>query len=326
MTMNKQLLLLALFVLVSSFFVAASAADVKFVLPSPIVRGVPFNFEVQMSSNAEAVARVQLYVTSTGKNVNFLSSGLGEVWLAASTVNQNEQQDGGKAWKYNVGPKGAVNENTAAGAFKRVITLRAQTNSDDTLTLTGTSPPDNIIAHYPDGASLGISLATSAVVTSLSACGDGVVGYFDDGVGGGTVNNGVKDGTETDEACDDGAAAGSAATDNYAANKDGCSADCKVIDLGYRVSPGKSCSFGSYVCQLALMEPREFLIVKLTALLNGQCYPDCQHPGALYKNTVTSSPAITYDAEGKLSPQEKINLVVQVGTALREFFSQVVST
>jgi cysteine-rich repeat protein len=137
-----------------------------------------------------------------------------------------------------------------------------------------------------------------------STCGDGVVGPLPTGItayyGGGN------------EQCDD----------NNKDNGDGCSSDCNYVEVGYTCS---RTNFGDRLSSCNLLAPRALLIGKLTALINGQCYPDCQHPGALYKNTATNSPAITYDNGGKLSPQEKINLLVQVGTALHAFFSQVVS-
>lgn len=306
MTMKKTLLLMLMAVL-CSVLVSATAANVKFTLPSPIVKDVPFYADLEMASQNEDVARIQLYVTSTGKNVDFLSSSLGIVWLSTSTVNQNEQLDSGKVWKYNVGPKGAVNDKTTSGTFKRVITIRAQTRVDDTLALTTTTPPDNIIAHYPDGASLGINLATSAMATVSSTCGDGVVGYLD----GNTL--GIKDGNDANEACDEGK---DGSENNKNAAVGGCSADCKYIELGYSCT---NTGFGERNSVCSPLPAADFFLAKMTVLLKTKtCYPTNDHPAKLY--------GFFCDADPDNNNLGKGQLIGLVGKALFEYTTAVFTT
>lgn len=136
-----------------------------------------------------------------------------------------------------------------------------------------------------------------------SRCGDGLLGYIDGNVQG-------QDDNDPDERCDEGSAGG--ANRNQAPG--GCAADCLSVELGYDCS-----STAPSVC--SPLSPPEYFLKKVTALLRSQCYPDQQHPEALYCSQGT--PALSYDANGKLSSPKKFYLLAQLGTALKEFFEGV---
>ncbi|MEK6900870.1 MAG: hypothetical protein AABX37_00845, partial [Nanoarchaeota archaeon] len=141
-----------------------------------------------------------------------------------------------------------------------------------------------------------------AVAPQDSVCGDGVVNH------------------DSGEQCDDRNAAGSQAADDYNAGKDGCSADCQVEDIGY------SCTNKGHGARLSVctkLPAKQLLTGKLNALINGQCYPDCAHPAALYKGA-DGQAQIKYDAQGKLTPQQKFQLINNVINAFQDFFAETV--
>ena len=285
----KTFTLFTLFLILLS--TVAFAADIQFVIPSIVVSDVPFPTTVQMKST-DAVARIQIYTTSKDKNILFTSAGQGS-WLTGSLLNNNQALNGGQEWWYNIGPKGSVNDQS--GNYKHVLVIYGKTIKVDTLKLRNT---DNLIAKYPDGSSLSLTVNQLIVNPVLSKCGDGVVGYID------TNQNGVKDANEQVEACDEGVNQG----------KGGCAVDCTYIQLGYK---GSNCGFGSYSCVVSQMPPREFFLAKITALVNGVCYPDNNHPQKLYCNN--NGEGITKpDSNNKLSIQQQSYLVAQMATALRD--------
>lgn len=248
-------------VLVSALVIAD--ADVSFTVPSPIVKDVPFDISVEMNSNNDNVARIQLYTTSQSQQINFLSASRGS-WLPDSIVQKNEVLLGGKTWWYNIGPTAPNFESSTE--FKNVVTVRAQTKVDDTLQLT---PADNVVARYPDGSAINIIPTTQSIATSNSACGDGVVGYFD------TNSNGIQEDTESREACDEGSESGV----NKNAASGGCITQCTYVELGYSCT---NTNFGDRNSACTRMSRKDFFLTKMNAFFNNQCYPTNTHPDKIY--------------------------------------------
>lgn len=70
-------------------------------------------------------------------------------------------------------------------------------------------------------------------------------------------------------------------------------------------------------------EPREVLIKKVIALTNGECYTD--NTDVMYCGE--NQQGITKpDADGKITAQQKVALVVNMGAALVDFFNEVISS
>ncbi len=256
--LNKQIILLLSLVMLLAFSVY-SDADVQFVLPDPVVKNVPFHFDVQMKSS-EPVARIQFYVTGEKQGVVFQKSMVG-TWLSGTTINQNEVQDSGHVWKFNIGPKGTINDKS--DSYKNVVTLWSKVSTDDSLKLQG---KDDLVAKFPGGESIKINSVASSFVVKDSICGDGVVGYLADGV--------------TPEACD------------TKINPEGCSKDCSYIEGTHKIQGSGSlalapqCALGARQgeCVLVKLEKLDLLSAKLDAIFglktNGTpgCFPYKDHP------------------------------------------------
>ncbi|MFH1682283.1 MAG: hypothetical protein ABIA37_00650, partial [Candidatus Woesearchaeota archaeon] len=144
---------------------------------------------------------------------------------------------------------------------------------------------------------LSITKTTSSISPQDSICGDGVVGYLD------TNANGVFDTGERQEACE---------------GTTGCN-NCEYIQIGYK---GTNCNFGSRTCVVTQMDPKELFVAKTNALVYGQCYPDTDHPAAMYCNN--KQPELQY-TNGQLNAQGKIYVVSNLAAALVKFFQSVVS-
>ena len=285
---------LVLFTVLLSASIYAANVEVKAYVPDKIVKDVPFDLTLSLNSQNQDVARIQLLVTSPAQNVLF-SQGERGVLLGTSTVNHNLALENGKIWKYNIGPQGSIRDKS--NVLETVFIVRGKASDDAQIIL---NPRDNLVALYPTGASLPIDFNVLVISPSASICSDGVVGYVD------TNADGLKSADEVNEACDGGA--------------EGCSADCTYVKRGYKAT---NCAFSSQQCVINKMEAKEYLTARLNALINGQCYPDCAHPEALYKSA-DGQPSIQYDAEGKLTAQQKFQLINQVIIAFQDFFAETV--
>lgn len=310
-------------------FASAETATISYVPDTPVILDVPFNIHLSMNADAN-VKNVKLY-SRAGDNLVFeqpLFRG-GDYWLSQVTQVDNRLLELDKLWLFSVGPAGSAN--TAAGTRKvatikgRIKGLTGGIPNTGAVSLDANNAGNMEVGIFPQGT-FTISGGNAVTInTQLSSCGDGVVGYIDDSAGGGTKDNGIKDGTEANEACDEGKD-GLGNDKNVAVG--GCSADCKYIELG---SDCSNKQFGERNSVCAKIPAKEYFLVKLTALFNAQCYPlttpICTHPQALYKDTnkdaTNPMPKIAYNSDGKLSLDEKIYLVAQVSAALREFLAEV---
>ena len=278
-------------------FVANAVADIRFVTPDLIIKDLPFPVSVEINSNGEQVARTQVYVTSAENNLYYSGGSQGE-WLTGSTLNNNIDKESGLIWWYNIGPKGSISSQSSN--FVRLLTLSARGSSDAIIKLTDA---DNLVAKYPSGESILYNVIDKSIVPQFSTCGDGIVDYFD-------PNQTGREGEH--EACDNSTSYPSGA---------GC-IECRYIDYkSYKVTG--DCSYGSRSCSLTLKEPIDILRGRISALMNGQCYPSESFP--LEKDYCNNGqPVISYPG-GKLNGgiSERIYLVAQISAALQEYFSKI---
>lgn len=305
---------------------AASNADFRYQLDqqgtavTTVVKDVPFSVDMEMlvsSSNSNNNVRdLLLHTSGTGFGAGepVFVSGTRGAWLpSAGNPDQNRLLSGNIRQYMFTAAHGTVD--TTKDTFRKVMQLEVKATTSGQITL-ASAGVTNIVGGNIETFTIG-TIIPLAVDPQNSRCNDRVVGYID------ANNNGRKDAGELNEACDDGNTEGSAASNRYAGSKDGCSSDCKVVDLGWDCA---NKYFGDRLSVCSALSAREFLVQKLTALINGQCYPDCQHPAAMYMEESASTPRLTYDNDGKLDTSEKIYLIAQIGTALREFFSQTLQT
>lgn len=303
-------------------------ADITFTVPTPVVYDVPFTAVVNLNTNGVAIIDYDLSVGSTDNRISF-GAGL----TRADTFQFVPGLSGLFSTYYRV--RTETNGNTLIGTANNLFTL---TNvnienkiDNDRTQLTLLTTPQRSVTAEPGSTITSVNPVSSSLIQpQLSTCGDGVVGYVDNGAdaGPGTANNGRRDGTEPYEACDE----GSDASGNKNLASGGCAAFCNYIELGWDCTNKE---FGDRLSVCPKIPPKVFLIQKLTALINGQCYPQtfpvCTHPAALYVNTdaagnptIPISPRLTYDAQSKLDPSEKIYMIAQIGAALREFFTETI--
>lgn len=300
-TIKKELLLILFIVLVTAAYaLAQDDAVITYTTENqaaglPIVPGVPFiiHANMQITPATANVKSLKLYTKSTG-GVTLLSGnyrGPG-TWLSSITPDDDGPVSS-TLWLYALSPTGDVE---SSATVKRITNIRASAASSGTVDVD--SSAQNEIGKAPSGT---FSLTSTALSVSptTTRCGDGVIDF------------------SAGEICDDQGAA------------NGCSNTCTYVELRY------SCSNTGILQNLkstcTRLEAKAYLVAKLTALFNAQCYPlttpICTHPQVLYnatnKDATNSVPRIAYDSDKKLSLDEKIYLVAQVSAALREFLAEV---
>lgn len=264
----KRLFMSFLLVVVVAAAVQAQTASFSFVVPAKVIFDVPFSVQLQVHTEGEEFIAYDLSVGTDTQQATF-GNGLsrGDSFLLNALTQNN-----GQSYRVVTDTNGNVMKTSAPTTLLTFTDVRFQgTGTGGTFILL--AQPRKII-HSTAGKSYTLSLIDSSIITpSLSTCGDGVVGYDD------ANSNGIKDSGETNEACDDGNDAGSSSADNYAANKDGCSADCKVIDIGYACT---NTAFGSSNSACTKMDKVELFRTKMNAFFAGQCFPNTSHPGRIY--------------------------------------------
>ncbi len=298
----KRLLLLGMALMMVVSLAAAQTADFNFVVPTPIIYDVPFDVQLQVNTDGEEFIDYDLSVGSTSGQVTF-SSGLRRA-DPFQFVESLSGPHGGASYRVRT----ETNGNTMTTSV--LTTLFTLTN----IKFQGTAPaasftllplPQRSITPATSGRTFTITAPDSISITpQLSSCGDGVIGYID------ANNNGIEDLGEKREACDTAVSGGA----------DGCSAACDYINLGWKCT---NTDFGSRNSVCTQLTPQQFFLEKTTALINAECYPKAEHPDALYCKE-DGTPTLSYDPAGKLSLAEKINLIAQVGTALKNFFTAIV--
>ena len=334
-TIPKNFVVLIISVMLTIPFILAAPANFPVTISytdsstdgKNIVADVPFDVMVLMDTSQNDVLSYNLYVTSTDARATFSSASRGQLFPQNDLDSNSGPQIDNTIYRYQVKPKVGYVGNSADKAVS-IFNLRTKipgtTASTVELKRGGTAiHADNVITPAATGASISaINDMTREITPLLSRCGDGVVGYIESG----TADGIRQEATEPEEACDEGSDGTTNQNRNNAAG--GCSAQCNYIELGYNCMNTKFGDRGS-ICSRLL--PKEFLIQKLTALINGQCYPDCQHPQALYEDSATANtkePRLQYirsaDEQEKLTLEQKIYMLGQMGTALSQFFSAVI--
>ncbi len=305
--MKRQLLLLlGLLVMMMSAVGYASTATVTLTAPSVVVYDVPFYTSVGMSADAPFIEYDLNFGSDTTKAIFLDHTG----WAFTYNGKLSGVKDAGASYRMFT---------EADGKQLNALTVNVRSKftpasvADTKLVLKDGSK----FTPAPGYSAFTLDAKPSAVIKPvISSCGDGVVGYVD------TDKNGVFDaGKEKQEACDTKLPGG-----------DGCSADCTFVKKEYRVkgfetlAKKSSCDFGSYSCVLEKLKSRELFLAKTDALIKGDCFPYNEHVDAAYceKGVGVTKPG----EDGRLTLKQKINLVAQVGVALRDLLEdkEVVGT
>ena len=323
--MRKQLLLyLVLFIISVATAHAAGTATLSYELDTQgtsntvIVKDVPFYTYLKMSVTADNpnnnVRDLLLHTQGAGfiAGEPVFIQGLRGDWLPrAGNPDQNKLLSD-NVWQYMfTAAHGTVD--TTKNVPKVVVKLQLRATSPGDIKLDETK--SNSVGGNIESFTIG-QVTPQNVDPQPSKCGDGVVGYFD----GNTPDK--KDGDDKIEVCDVPNADGT--------QKTGCH-DCQYIEIGYTqvYNPFGDCSFGSRTCNVIAMDPRGLLLAKVQALIIGDCYPYCQHPGALYaqcrdgsaKENCRSDQRIAVTSQTSTDLRGKIKLVALLAQALSEYFS-----
>lgn len=300
-----------LFLLMTSFALAASSADIRYTLDTQattntrIVSDVDYTVIAEMKVASDNfnnnVRDIKVHSLVSG-DTEYLHAQRGE-WLPnAGNPDQNRDLGSG-VWQYMfTAGHGTVDE--TKGQFKPLINFRLKSRSAGSITLDATK--SNEIGGNIEPFDIG-TVTGFEINPQHSMCGDGVIGYFD------RNDDGRRDtdGSENFEACDGGM---------------GCVCD-KDRNLGYIevCYKGSECSFGSRSCQVTKMNPRECLYEKLKALSSGNCYPlPSEHPSPLYCRT--GQPIYTFTPEGNFrgTTATKYAWIKEIVAALHQYFTDAV--
>lgn len=234
--------------------VFAAPADITYTVPTPVVSDVPFLIDVNVNAGTIPFTEFDLSFTSNPSGVVFESHSPNYFTVHPLTGTHSNM------YRYYTTATGATQISTGQ-LFQLLAHIQGTTTSQITL---AAGSPSTITQSIGYGA-LAVSSTPSAPFTPvLSVCGDGVVGYID------ANNNRIKEGTEANEACDDG---------NINPN-DGCSATCTYVGLGYSCT---NTAFGDRNSVCTAMSRKDFFLAKMNALFNNQCYPTDTHPNVIYE-------------------------------------------
>lgn len=295
-------------------------AAVSFVVPQTVVSDVPFSITVQVDSAGVKFVDYDLTIGTDKQNVLF-DSGFAK-FDPFKQVSAGELATGptvgGKTYHVRTDQTGALYGGSLSNLFLlSSVRLPFEASGSKFVVAGGVK---DAFTPGQSGVSLSVVKKESAAVTVVkSSCGDGVVGYVDGD------NNGLFDKSkEQQELCDikyfD--------VQNKLVDNPGCKAGCLGINKEYRVSgflsgnvpiktltEKKKCDLGSN-CILEKLKPRELFKSKVDALVEGTCFPYNEHADADYcdKGVGRTKPG----TDGKLILKQKIDLVAQVGVALRE--------
>lgn len=284
----------------------------QFVVSQPkVVYDIPFDVVLNVDTGDKTLVQYKLKATSSDTKATLFSSYSD---LSKFSIQPDTKLEGSSMVVAYTIPDASVkfNSKTLAklGQFNGLNVKGKVTN------------PINIISDPAYSLTKFTALATDASAFTVqwegfksftpefSKCGDGVVGYLD-GYDAATQKvdeakmNGIKDNNEPNEACDP-------STD---ANKEKC-VNCNYVAIGYIPV---NCGFGSYSCTIKKMNSKELFLARVTALVNGNCYPDATHPAAEFCDLTTKKPT-SYYTDGKIDGEKKLEFIIQFGRILKEFF------
>ena len=297
--MKTKLLLLFVILLVSvSLAAAVDTADIRYSTENqerslPIVTGVPFILNVAMKATPDNAAAA---------NPNKVKSIKLYTLSTTSVTLQSGDYRGNNVWLQSIIPDEArpLNNNLwlyllsptgdveLNNDYKRVTSIKAVASADGTVNIAASEP--NEIGKSPSGT-FQITSTPLTVSPLSSRCGDRVID------------------TAAGEVCDNG-------------NQPGCKDNgCQFVDLRYTCQ--NTGILGNLQSSCTRLGPKEYLLARLNAIILGQCYPNNNHPDKLYCDLDTK---IVYDAAGQLDLQNKLRMIVQMSTALSEFFGEVIAS
>ena len=319
-----------LFVLLLSFpFIFADKVGVTYSTSTPIVADIPFPLTVNLNTNSMPTLSYNLFVTSTDGKLIFLDAYKGNLF-SSNDIAASSPLEGGKLYRFQVKPKVGYDGVSKDAQSLFVVNTKLQglvaSSSQLKLDATGKVHVDNKITPSENGKSAEITQTPFLITPQPSSCGDGVVGYIDDGVvDKSKANNGVKDAGEVNEVCD---------TSYFDAQgikqpNVGCNSDCKYIQKEYRVKGFKtlgekqSCDFGSYSCELQALPARDLFLAKVGALLDGKCFPYNEHKDADYCEG--GKPMLVLTPDGKVKSEDRVFVISRIGAALTDLFNSIIS-
>lgn len=299
MKIKKIILLTVIFVFVLSVFAVADTATLTYSIPGPVVSDVKFDINLQMNADNN-VKNIKLYTKSGSSRVDFITATRAD-WLTNMPAPDVRLLDSNKVIFYSVGPDGSKNQ---SAANKKVATITAKIKgiAGDTILLDTSRA--NEVGIYPQGTFSLSGGGAVPVTPALSACNDGVVGYFDNGTTADStkVNNGIKDTGEKDEVCDkklfDGVT--------------GCSDNCTYIKIDWTCpnQPGDVYTSSKKCTKKDSLDAFVDRIKKILAKTGSHCYPDDTHPNKVYCDLNTLPAAL-----------KKTTQIGHVAAALAAFFT-----
>lgn len=293
----KLIFLVVLLSSITLVMAAAPQAKVTFTVPTAVVYDVPLGVNVNLDTHGAQFIDYDIVVTTDTQKALFNSHSGGAFTNELSLTGVKE---GGISYRYYTNTDGTTLVKTGDTLFTLTgVKFTPASIGDTRFTLqSGKVTP-------PTGEAFEVTSEASMVVKpQLSVCGDGVVGYED-------INrNGVKDAEDNPEACDEGVNQG----------KGGCADDCTYVTLGYI---GNNCGFGSYSCMVTALSAREFFLQKITALINGECYPNNVHPERMYCDDTGVGRTSSVDGI-TISGNQQVYMIAQMATALNDLFTGIV--
>ncbi len=251
----KKLLFMGI-MLISLFASMAAAAErpaaFSFVIPSPVVYDVPFSVQLQVDTDGFNFIDYDLSTGTSDGSATFSGVTRADQFQLVSVL--SGLQDGGAYYRVRTETNGGVFSASSARTLLTYNDVKISGIGEGGTTFVLQTVPLRTVTSDTAGDTFAISSNSASVTALLSRCGDSVVGYED------INSDGIKQQTESQEACDDGNTVGG----------DGCAADCRYIDLGY------SCTFtnfGGRDGRCTPLNPVDYALVRITAILKQQCYP-----------------------------------------------------
>ncbi len=292
---------------------AEYSATVGYTLPTKVVYNIPFIVTVNVDSSSQPFIDYDFTIGSVDNKVIF-ESGVTERAGFDLVTSLSGPQDSNKNYRVRTKTNGETYTGPAIFNLNKVLFKGIANNKDKFVLKSG---PQKTLTHATTGNSFTTitSSPSEELVPAISDCGDGVLGYDD------VNDNGIfESSTEVIEYCDDARVVG------------GCSNTCDYVELTYdcgsTVNSAKNQEGFGYVKTVCTeMPPKDLLLKKLTALINGVCLNGdfVEVAGASYNCNARGDVAIAY-ANNKLTVAQKVEMVKEMAIALHEFFDAVVVT
>jgi hypothetical protein len=131
------------------------------------------------------------------------------------------------------------------------------------------------------------------------------------------IQNGNENGIDCDGDCDSclepSPCGNNIIDEGEACEGDGCH-ECRYVEIGFVIEEA-DCSLGSETCELTPITSKELFLGKLRALVAGECYPNENHPAALFcgENKVEVE-------DGRVAVNSKNKFISNLARELQELF------